>query len=52
MATATFANPAGGSAVCRSYTLTLADADGDGTATEYPGRSCRSGNGWRLPEGF
>lgn len=50
MATATFADPAGGSTVCRSYTLTIADADG--VATDYPGRSCRSSNGWRLPEGF
>ena len=50
MATATFADPAGGSAVCRSYTLTI--AEGDGPATDYPGRSCRSSNGWVLPEGF
>ena len=50
MATATFADPEGGRAVCRSYSLTI--ADGAGAATDYPGRSCRSSNGWVLPEGF
>lgn len=50
MATATFADPAGGRAVCRSYTVSI--AEGDGTATDYPGRSCRGSNGWILPQGF
>ncbi len=50
MATATFVGDAGGGAVCRSYTLTI--AEGDGAATDYPGRGCRGADGWALPPGF
>lgn len=50
MATATFVDDAGGVAVCRSYTLTIAESDG--AATDYPGRSCRGADGWALPAGF
>lgn len=50
MATATFADPVEIDRLCRSYTLSI--ADGDGTATDYPGRSCRAAEGWSLPDGF
>jgi surface antigen len=50
MATGTFTDPVEIDRLCRSYTLTI--ADGDGTATDYPGRSCRTAQGWSLPDGF